>query len=101
MASLSDPSVAAPTTLSTQSHSTTMKSRTRSTVSLALDWRSGLWMEKLNAGKPPGIRIKATEGDTGSIKGVTYKEITLESISEYGSSLSLPIYRHMREPTWS
>lgn len=30
-----------------------------------------------------GIRIKATEGDTGSTTGVTYSEITLESISEY------------------
>jgi polygalacturonase len=31
----------------------------------------------------PGIRIKATEGDTGSITGVTYSEITLEDISGY------------------
>jgi polygalacturonase len=28
-----------------------------------------------------GIRIKATEGDTGEITGVTYTEITLSSIS--------------------
>ena len=28
-----------------------------------------------------GIRIKATEGDTGTIKSVTYSGITLESIS--------------------
>ncbi|KAJ5612282.1 hypothetical protein N7510_005476 [Penicillium lagena] len=31
-----------------------------------------------------GIRIKATEGDTGEITGVTYSEITLSSISGYG-----------------
>ncbi|KAJ5986636.1 hypothetical protein N7451_011001 [Penicillium sp. IBT 35674x] len=31
-----------------------------------------------------GIRIKATEGDTGTIKGVTYNEITLTDISKYG-----------------
>ncbi|KAI3401077.1 hypothetical protein diail_221 [Diaporthe ilicicola] len=31
-----------------------------------------------------GIRVKATEGDTGTIKGVTYKQITLSSISKYG-----------------
>jgi len=31
-----------------------------------------------------GIRIKATEGDTGTIKGVTYSAITLASISGYG-----------------
>ncbi|KAJ5752211.1 family 28 glycoside hydrolase [Penicillium odoratum] len=31
-----------------------------------------------------GIRIKATEGDTGSITGVTYTEITLSDISKYG-----------------
>ncbi|KAJ5668945.1 hypothetical protein N7462_010015 [Penicillium macrosclerotiorum] len=31
-----------------------------------------------------GIRIKATEGDTGSITGVTYSEITLSAISDYG-----------------
>ncbi|CAL5868938.1 uncharacterized protein PFLUO_LOCUS3166 [Penicillium psychrofluorescens] len=31
-----------------------------------------------------GIRIKATEGDTGEITGVTYTEITLSSISGYG-----------------
>ncbi|KAJ5730323.1 Endopolygalacturonase [Penicillium malachiteum] len=31
-----------------------------------------------------GIRIKAIEGDTGSITGVTYSEITLEDISKYG-----------------
>ncbi|KAF3770905.1 family 28 glycoside hydrolase [Cryphonectria parasitica EP155] len=31
-----------------------------------------------------GIRIKATEGDTGSISGVTYQEITLTDISKYG-----------------
>ncbi|KAJ5657882.1 uncharacterized protein N7484_001531 [Penicillium longicatenatum] len=31
-----------------------------------------------------GIRIKATEGDTGTIKGVTYNEITLSDISKYG-----------------
>jgi len=31
-----------------------------------------------------GIRIKATEGDTGSISGVTYSGITLQSISKYG-----------------
>ncbi|KAH8689420.1 polygalacturonase [Talaromyces proteolyticus] len=31
-----------------------------------------------------GIRIKATEGDTGTIKGVTYSGITLESIANYG-----------------
>ena len=29
-----------------------------------------------------GIRIKAIEGDTGTIKGVTYNEITLQSISK-------------------
>lgn len=31
-----------------------------------------------------GIRIKATEGDTGSISGVTYSGITLSEISGYG-----------------
>lgn len=31
-----------------------------------------------------GIRIKATEGDTGEITGVTYDEITLQDISKYG-----------------
>ncbi|CAK7231791.1 hypothetical protein SBRCBS47491_008049 [Sporothrix bragantina] len=31
-----------------------------------------------------GIRIKATEGDTGTIKGVTYSGITLSAISKYG-----------------
>ncbi|KAH8773581.1 polygalacturonase [Diaporthe sp. PMI_573] len=31
-----------------------------------------------------GIRVKATEGDTGTIKGVTYSKITLSSISKYG-----------------
>ncbi|KAK7729816.1 hypothetical protein SLS53_009184 [Cytospora paraplurivora] len=31
-----------------------------------------------------GIRIKATKGDTGTIKGVTYNEITLSEISKYG-----------------
>lgn len=31
-----------------------------------------------------GLRIKATEGKTGSISGVTYKEITLTDISDYG-----------------
>ncbi|ORY59640.1 polygalacturonase [Pseudomassariella vexata] len=31
-----------------------------------------------------GIRIKATEGDTGSITGVTYSQITLSAISGYG-----------------
>ncbi|KAJ5921005.1 hypothetical protein N7466_009331 [Penicillium verhagenii] len=31
-----------------------------------------------------GIRIKATEGDTGTITGVTYSEITLSDISKYG-----------------
>lgn len=30
-----------------------------------------------------GIRIKATEGDTGEITGVTYSGITLSSISKY------------------
>jgi polygalacturonase len=28
----------------------------------------------------PGIRIKATEGKTGTIKGITYSGITLSSI---------------------
>lgn len=31
-----------------------------------------------------GIRIKASEGDTGTIADVTYNEITLQSISKYG-----------------
>ncbi|UKZ96427.1 uncharacterized protein TrAFT101_011219 [Trichoderma asperellum] len=31
-----------------------------------------------------GIRIKATAGDTGTIKGVTYSGITLSSITSYG-----------------
>lgn len=30
-----------------------------------------------------GIRIKATAGDTGTIKGVTYSGITLSSITRY------------------
>ncbi|ROV98475.1 hypothetical protein VPNG_08517 [Cytospora leucostoma] len=31
-----------------------------------------------------GIRVKATKDDTGTIKGVTYNEITLSEISKYG-----------------
>lgn len=31
-----------------------------------------------------GIRIKAIEGDTGTISGVLYDDITLSSISKYG-----------------
>ncbi|KAL9084917.1 MAG: hypothetical protein Q9165_007870 [Trypethelium subeluteriae] len=31
-----------------------------------------------------GIRIKATEGDTGTIKGITYSGITLSGITGYG-----------------
>ncbi|KKY38806.1 putative glycoside hydrolase family 28 protein [Diaporthe ampelina] len=31
-----------------------------------------------------GIRVKATEGDTGTIKGVTYQKITLSGITKYG-----------------
>ncbi|OGE56336.1 hypothetical protein PENARI_c003G12422 [Penicillium arizonense] len=31
-----------------------------------------------------GIRIKAKEDETGTIKGVTYSDITLSSISDYG-----------------
>ncbi|GLI73342.1 hypothetical protein PoHVEF18_001559 [Penicillium ochrochloron] len=31
-----------------------------------------------------GIRVKATEGTTGTIKGVTYSGITLSSIAKYG-----------------
>ncbi|KAK9772170.1 putative Endopolygalacturonase [Seiridium cardinale] len=31
-----------------------------------------------------GIRIKATSGDTGTITGVTYSGITLQTISKYG-----------------
>ncbi|KAI9666136.1 MAG: hypothetical protein M1821_004071 [Bathelium mastoideum] len=31
-----------------------------------------------------GVRIKATEGDTGTIKGVTYSGITLSGITGYG-----------------
>ncbi|KAK6527784.1 hypothetical protein TWF694_004764 [Orbilia ellipsospora] len=31
-----------------------------------------------------GIRIKAIEGDTGTITGVTYNKITLSAISKYG-----------------
>ncbi|KAI1322166.1 polygalacturonase [Xylariaceae sp. FL0255] len=31
-----------------------------------------------------GVRIKATEGDTGSITDVTYKQIVLSDISKYG-----------------
>lgn len=34
--------------------------------------------------RPIGIRIKATEGDTGTITNVEYDDITLESISKYG-----------------
>lgn len=29
-----------------------------------------------------GIRVKATEGDTGTIKGVTYQKITLSGITK-------------------
>lgn len=29
-----------------------------------------------------GVRVKARSGDTGSITGVTYKDITLDSITE-------------------
>lgn len=29
-----------------------------------------------------GVRVKARAGDTGSIKSVTYKDITLDSITE-------------------
>ncbi|ROW15072.1 hypothetical protein VPNG_03475 [Cytospora leucostoma] len=31
-----------------------------------------------------GLRIKATEGDTGTIKGIKYDDITLSSINKYG-----------------
>lgn len=31
-----------------------------------------------------GVRVKAISGDTGSIKSVTYKDITLDSITDYG-----------------
>lgn len=31
-----------------------------------------------------GLRVKAKSGETGTIKGVTYKDITLDSISKYG-----------------
>lgn len=31
-----------------------------------------------------GVRIKTVSGATGSVKGVTYKDITLENISTYG-----------------
>ncbi|CAN8105535.1 unnamed protein product [Discula destructiva] len=31
-----------------------------------------------------GVRVKARAGDSGSITGVTYKDITLDSITDYG-----------------
>jgi galacturan 1,4-alpha-galacturonidase len=31
-----------------------------------------------------GVRIKTVSGATGTVKGVTYKDITLSSISSYG-----------------
>lgn len=36
-----------------------------------------------------GIRIKATEGDTGTITDIEYDDITLSSISGYVSSFPL------------
>lgn len=33
-----------------------------------------------------GLRIKATEGDTGTIKGITYDDITLSGIDKYERS---------------
>lgn len=33
----------------------------------------------------PGIRIKAIEGDTGTISGVTYEDIILSDITKYVS----------------
>lgn len=36
-----------------------------------------------------GIRIKASEGDTGTISGVTYKSTALSGISGYAPLLSL------------
>jgi len=32
----------------------------------------------------PGIRIKTISGDTGTVSGITYSEITLSGITEYG-----------------
>ena len=32
----------------------------------------------------PGVRIKTIYGDTGSVSEVTYQEITLSEITEYG-----------------
>jgi polygalacturonase len=31
-----------------------------------------------------GVRIKTISGDTGSVSGVTYKDITLSGITKYG-----------------
>lgn len=42
-------------------------------IALQLDTNSNL-----------GIRIKTISGDTGSVKGVTYKSIVLSGITEYG-----------------
>lgn len=33
-----------------------------------------------------GLRIKCTEGDTGSVSGITYDDITLTSINKYETS---------------
>lgn len=35
-----------------------------------------------------GIRIKATAGDTGVVKGVTYSGITLSGITRYSSTVA-------------
>lgn len=34
-----------------------------------------------------GVRVKARSGDTGTIKDVTYQDITISGITEYVSSL--------------
>lgn len=39
-------------------------------------------MSSVRSNTQSGIRVKATEGDTGTIKGVTYQKITLSSISK-------------------
>jgi polygalacturonase len=40
-----------------------------------------------------GVRIKTVSGATGSVSGVTYKDITLSNISDYGIVSPGPLFR--------
>lgn len=52
-------------------------------VKSSVNGQYGKPLEWKTANCVSGIRIKATEGDTGTISGVTYKSTTLSSISGY------------------